>query len=44
MAIMRYDTCAISLNLQLKGRLLVSIDGGVSSIETVSEPDVTEEM
>ncbi|EPN6132382.1 hypothetical protein [Enterobacter asburiae] len=44
MEILRYDTCDINLNLQLKERLLVSVDGGVSSIETLPKPDVTEEM
>ena len=42
--ILRNDVCDISLNLQLTERVLVSTDGGVSSVEAVPEPDVPEEM
>lgn len=42
--ILRNDVCDISLNLQLTERVLVSADGGVSSVEAVPEPDVPEEM
>jgi hypothetical protein len=42
--ILRNDVCDISLNLQLTERVLVSTDGGMSSVEAVPEPDVSEEM
>lgn len=42
--ILRNDVCDISLNLQLTERVLVSTDGGMSSVEAVPEPDVAEEM
>lgn len=42
--ILRNDVCDISLNLQLTERVLVSTDGGMSSVVAVPEPDVAEEM
>ncbi|WP_338533993.1 phage tail protein [Leclercia adecarboxylata] len=42
--ILRNDVCDISLNLQLTERVLVSTDGGMSSVEEEPEPDVAEEM
>jgi len=42
--ILRNDVCDISLNLQLTERVLVSTDGGMSSVEAVPEPGVAEEM
>jgi len=42
--ILRNDVCDMSLNLQLTERVLVSTDGGMSSVEAVPEPDVAEEM
>ncbi|MDH6163287.1 hypothetical protein M2354_002942 [Leclercia adecarboxylata] len=42
--ILRNDVCDISLNLQLTERVLVSTDGGMSSVEAVPEPEVAEEM
>jgi len=42
--ILRNDVCDISLNLQLTERVLVSTDGGMSSVEAMPEPDVAEEM
>lgn len=42
--ILRNDICDISMNLQLTERVLVSTDGGVSSVEAVPEPGEFEEM
>lgn len=42
--ILRNDVCDISLNLQLTERVLVSTDGGISTVEAESEPDEPEEM
>lgn len=42
--ILRNDVCDISLNLQLTERVLVSTDGGISTVEAEPEPDEPEEM
>ena len=42
--ILRNDICDISLNLQLTEHVIVSADGGVSSVEAVPEPDAPDEM
>ncbi len=42
--ILRNDVCDISLNLQLTERVLVSTDGGISTVEAELEPDEPEEM
>ncbi len=42
--ILRNDVCDISLNLQLTERVVVSTDGGISTVEAASEPDDPDEM
>lgn len=42
--ILRNDVCDISLNLQLTERVLVSTDGGISTVEAEPEPNEPEEM
>lgn len=42
--ILRNDVCDISLNLLLTERVLVSTDGGISTVEAELEPDEPEEM
>ncbi|HDT2789922.1 phage tail protein [Enterobacter sp. AD2-3] len=42
--ILRNDLCDISLNLQLTECVLVSADGGLSTVEAEPEPDEPEEM
>jgi len=42
--ILRNDVCDISLNLQLTERVLVSTDGGISTVEAEPEPDEPEQM
>lgn len=37
--ILRNDICDISIDLQLTERVVVSTDGGVSSVEAVPEPE-----
>lgn len=37
--ILRNDVCDISIDLQLTERVVVSTDGGVSSVEAVPEPE-----
>jgi len=41
--ILRNDVCDISLNLQLTERILVSAEGGTSTVKAAPEPDVPEE-
>ncbi|QBX80590.1 phage tail protein [Citrobacter tructae] len=42
--ILRNDICDISLDLQLTERILVSSEGGTSTVKAEPEPDVPEEM
>ncbi len=42
--ILRNDICDISLDLQLTERILVSDEGGTSTVKAGQEPDVQEEM
>lgn len=44
MDILRNDECDISLNLQLKERVLVSTDNGISTVKAEPEPDKPEEI
>ena len=42
--ILRNDICDISLDLQLTECILVSVEGGTSTVKAQPEPDVPEEM